>query len=230
MVMNKRMVVCTILVSLFLVSVYVFCHKDNDGPYVGTMFADPHQIDQFVLYGSNNNEFTIYEPVTSVEESKVGSNLMKKVNFYPLKGKDIFNYDKDLLFVGEVEDKSGDRLQHIQQQYLANDGRDFIIFSAYEIKDFNMDVYNKDKDNFGNKVNIYKINGNRVVQVEITSNKALGYYYYLYDKEDKDNYLHMCMSSANEIFTYQNGILYYIAYTMDIENDTILDIFNDFIK
>ncbi|GKX30677.1 hypothetical protein SH1V18_31570 [Vallitalea longa] len=227
--MRRRMIVCSILVSLFLINVFVFCHKDNDGTYVGTTFADPHQISQFVLYGSDNNKFTIYEPVTSVEESKVGSDLLNKANFRPLKGKDIFDYDKNLLFVGEVEDESGDILQHIQQQYIVNDGWDFIIFSAYEIKGFNMDLYDKNKDIFGNKVNIYKINGEKVVQVEL-SNKGLNYYYYIYDKEDKDNNLYMGVTRANEIFTYQNGILYYVAYTIDVENDTILDILDNFIK
>lgn len=222
--MGKK--ISMILIFVFLLGILTACYTGHEVISKGNVFANPRQFGEFALYGQYNNEFKFYKPVSKVEDSKAGNTLLNKVNFSPLDGKNIFDYDENLLFIVEhTDDESGDVLQHMQLQYISKD-RLFIVFSAYEVKNFDLDLANQDM--FGNQVNTYNLNDETVIQVLLTTNTALTYTYYTYN--EKDSFVNLVNTAGNEIFTYKDGILYHVAYNIDIDNEVLFDVFERFIK
>ncbi len=219
-----KKIIIAMIVSVLLIAKLTSCSTDEHETIEGSGFVNPRQIGEFILYGKDDNTFEYYKPVSSVEESKIGSKLLSKVNFSPLENKNVFDYDEKLLFVVEHEDnKSGQIFQHLQLQYFSND-QDFIIFSAYEVMELDLDLINQDK--FGNEINIYQLDNETAIQVELTTNMALTYHYYYYSEED--NSVNLVSTAVNEIYTYKDGILYHVAYTNEIDNDVLIDIFDRF--
>lgn len=220
--MGKKCILGGIICLLVATIVLAFIHREEE--ILSDVFSSPSRMGEFELYGQNNIKFTFYKPVLSVGESEISKEMLKKVNFDPLINESEYDYNEKKIFVAEYEDKkSKDLIQHIQIQYFWEDGS-FIIFSAYEVDEFDIDLIKEDL--FGNQVTFYKQNDQKIVHIELTTNGALAYTYYLYNEED--NSISLMYTVANEIFTYKNGVLYHVAYTMNIDKNNLISTIDRF--
>ena len=190
--MKKIIVVILSFVLLLTIIILAVSNRNSDKlkSVSGGVFANPRQLGEFLLYGREGNKFIYYRPVEDIQNTEIiAKHLIEKIDFEPLKDKEIFDYDRKEIFVVENKDKSTDKIyQHVQIQYL-KDWDKFIVFSAYEVNDFDDDFktlleqYEKQgKDMFGNEVNIIKLKEDmNCIHIKNTSPESLTYMYYKHD-------------------------------------------------
>lgn len=236
--MRKKFIVFIffILILVMVILVVSIIKSKEVKEIRGDVFASPRQLGQFILYGSKDNTFFYYKPVEDINNiQKISRNLYEKINFMPLRDKEIFDYSSKEIYVVENKGKTEDETyQHVQIQY-HKDGGNFIIFSAYEVKDFKdnfetlKEQYEKQKEDlFGNEVIILKVkDGMSYIHFRNTSSESLTYMYYKYNLDDS---ITLVYTAGDEILTYKEGILYHIAFNIEISEDVLVKMLNTFIR
>lgn len=237
--MKRNFLISSFVVLVVILTLVTIFAKDyiEMKKVSGNGFANPRQLGEYLLYKNRENKFIYYEPVENIEDnSKIVENLFKKVNFNPIKEENDLNYSYKEIFLveNEVEEKNK-RYQHVQVQYHSDGGR-FLIFSAYEVEDFADDFqvlkeqYKREREDlFGNEVEIFQLTDEvSCIYFKNTSQLSLNYMYYDYNREEET--ITLVNSAGNEILAYKDGILYDIAFNIELDYETITDLLNDFIK
>lgn len=238
-IMKKKIAVIVSMIFVLIIVVLVFSNRKSNRikSTSGNMFANPRQLGEFALYGSDENKFIYYRPLKDIKNTEqISRQLFEKINFEPLKDKETFDYDRKEIFlvenIGKATDKS---FQHVQIQY-HKEGEQFVIFSAYEVNNFEDDFRvlseqyeEQGLDLFGNEVNMIKLKEDRnCIYIKDTSPASLSYMYYKYDDEkDKITLVH---SAGNEVLAFQDDILYHVAFNIRIKDEELIELLNTFIK
>ncbi|WP_066498220.1 hypothetical protein [Abyssisolibacter fermentans] len=233
--MRKKFIV--FILTLVMVILVVSIQKNKEVQKIKEdVFASPRQLGEFILYGSKDNKFFYYKPVEDMNNiQKISRNLYEKINFMPIRDKKIFDYSSKEIYVVENKGKTEDETyQHVQIQY-HKDGGNFIIFSAYEVRNFKdnfenlKEQYIKQKEDlFGNEVEILKLKDDMsYIHFKNTTCESLTYMYYKYNLDDS---ITLVYTVGDEILTYKEGILYHIAFNIEINEDVLVKMLNTFIR
>ncbi|MFJ8235716.1 hypothetical protein ACIQ34_08205 [Ureibacillus sp. NPDC094379] len=171
------------------------------------------------------SNITYYKPLPI---EKIDSTFPEQV------GKDVKILDSKLLpieideekaFLVTFEDEEGEMKNQVQLSYLSKSEYDrvdnFFIISITEVDENPLEGYNLSDqyDTVGNKLKKEMLTEDLpIFQQVITSNSALLYRYYEYD-EAKDQ-VGVVGTTANEIYSYNNGYVYHIGYLIDRKINT----------
>ncbi|MDQ0230199.1 hypothetical protein J2S19_001451 [Metabacillus malikii] len=133
-----------------------------------------------------------------------------------------FEVDEEQAYLITSKDENGSIKHQLQLSYLSkteyDDIGNFYIVSITEVDENPLKGHQilEKRDSIGNELKTYNLtNTLPIYQQIITTNSALLYKYYDYDIDNKK--VVTVGTSANELYTYYNGAIYHIGYSINDE-------------
>lgn len=153
-------------------------------------------------------------PIDEIELLPLPEQVKKSVNAI-VSDRLPFKVDEEKAYLVTSENENGEVMNQMQLSYHGNVD-DFFIISVTEVDGNPLEGYNvsDEYDSVGNELKKEVLaEGVPIYQQVITTNGALLYSYYDYDKTE--NRVNTVGTTANEFYAYYNGYVYHIGYLID---------------